>query len=102
LALEARRLVERAGTKGLLFVGLFLGRRYGPGSVEVEPVLALGVVAELQRTEANDRAAIVDGLEGDTLAHERLAQEEPLTFPLDLPAAPNAADLTAGGILDLR
>jgi hypothetical protein len=86
--------------RGLFFVGLFVWLfvrfrrgRGRSGSVKVESMLALRVVPELQLAEAKDCAGVVDGLEGDVLARECLAQKEPLAFPLDLAAAPNVSDL---------
>src|ERR1019366_3097177 len=96
--------IERA-----FFAGLFVGPgcgcdRWGgrSGSVKVESAITVSVVPELELAEAKDRAAIVDGLEGDSLADQCLAQKEQLPFPHGVAAASNAPDLAVAGILDLR
>src|SRR5438045_1107705 len=78
--IDQRAKNQSAGSRGLFFDGLFVGLRCGcggSGSVKVESAIAVRVVPEIELAEAQDRAAVVDGLEGDVLAGQCLAQKEP-------------------------
>jgi len=66
---QAEKGVEKTEPRGLLF-GLFVRGLCGSGAIQVETVLTVRVVTEFHRAEANDRATIVDGFEGDDLAYE--------------------------------